>query len=110
MIPDDDDDDERIIDSSVLAAESLSITDDGDTLPTEIHYLLRLLRVHHLLGLLRVHHLLGLLRVHQLLNQLLRRHQLQIKCHLGYSPQRLGIQARNIDHLADMMIIFECSM
>ena len=33
LIPDDDD--ERIIDSSVLAAESTSITDDGDTSPTE---------------------------------------------------------------------------
>ena len=33
LIPDDDD--ERIIGSSVLAAESTSITDDGDTSPTE---------------------------------------------------------------------------
>ena len=33
MIPDDND--KRIIDSSVLAAESTSITDDGDTSPTE---------------------------------------------------------------------------
>ena len=33
LIPDDDD--ERVIDSSVLAAESTSIMDDGDTSPTE---------------------------------------------------------------------------
>ena len=98
MIPDnnDDDDDERVDDSSLLAAESSST--------------IRMMGIHHLLRLLRVHHLLGLLRVHQLLRvqQLLRRHQLQIKRHSGCSPQQLGIQARNIDHLANMMIIFEC--